>query len=142
MRVRTLRGRFNENNAVCCIVQPCFPALSRAKRRCSGLRVSRVCGTYARDWFQSHQVRLVLSVLQASPIPDNVLFPVSSVSTISVLGSTEKLLFGFAKLLVRDDGVIPTWQNTVWFEIDKCLVLVGNVLASFILFSIQISSTV
>jgi len=58
------------------------------------------------------------------------------------LGSTEKLLFGFAKLLVRDDGVIPTWQNTVWFEIDKCLVLVGNVLASFILFSIQISSTV
>jgi len=54
---------------------------------------------------------------------------------------TEKLLFGFAERSVRDDGVIPMWQNRMWFEIDKCLLFTGNMIASCILFSIPISTT-
>ena len=54
---------------------------------------------------------------------------------------TEKLLFRFANTLVRNDGVIPARQNAVRFEIDKRLLLVGNVIASFIIFSVQIGST-
>ena len=54
---------------------------------------------------------------------------------------TEKLLFGFAELGVRADGVIPAWQNAMRFEIDKRLLLIGNMVASFILFSIQIGTT-
>ena len=42
---------------------------------------------------------------------------------------------------MRDDRVIPARQNAVRFEIDKRLLLVGNVVASFINFSIQIGST-
>lgn len=49
---------------------------------------------------------------------------------------TEKLLFGFAERFVRADGVIPMRQNTMWFEIDKSLLFTGDMIASFILFSI------
>jgi len=60
---------------------------------------------------------------------------------VEALVMTEKLLFGFAERLVRDDGVIPMRQNTMWFEIDKGLLFTRNMIASFILFSIQISTT-
>ena len=54
---------------------------------------------------------------------------------------TEKLLFRFGDTLVRNDGVIPAWQNAKRFEIDKRFLLIGNMVASFILFSIQIRTT-
>lgn len=62
-------------------------------------------------------------------------------SLASALVMTEKLLFGFAERFVRTDGVIPMRQNTMGFELDKCLLFTGNMIASFILFSIQISTT-
>lgn len=40
------------------------------------------------------------------------------------LGKTEKLLFRFVDTLVRSDGVIPAWQNTMRLEINKCLLFV------------------
>jgi hypothetical protein len=57
------------------------------------------------------------------------------------LVTTEKLLFGFTEMRVRDDGVVPAWQNAKRFEIDKRFLLIGNMVASFILFSIQIGPT-
>ena len=57
------------------------------------------------------------------------------------LGLTEKLFFWFADMVVRDDRVIPARQKAVRFEIDKRLLRVGNVVANFIIFSIQIGST-
>jgi len=66
----------------------------------------------------------------------------NSKNTMEVdLGMTEKLLFGFAGQHVREDSVIPMWQNAVRFEIDKSLLLARNMVASFIMFSIQISAT-
>lgn len=53
---------------------------------------------------------------------------------------TEKLLFGFAETLVRDDSVIPALENTMRLEIDRCPLFAGNRVASFVLFSIQIST--
>ncbi|MDP1545727.1 MAG: hypothetical protein Q8L87_06870 [Anaerolineales bacterium] len=53
------------------------------------------------------------------------------------LDVTEKLLFGFTELRVRDDGVIPAWQNAMRFEIDKRLLFIGNMVASFILSTLR-----
>src|ERR1700690_1829954 len=82
MRVRI--RRFNKNNVVWSIVLQCFPALCFASRHYSGLRVSRVIRTCARDSSQLLQVRLVPEVHQVSSAPGSVLCPASSVSKASV----------------------------------------------------------
>ena len=89
MRVRI--RRFNENSVVGRIVRQYFPVLCFANKRYSGLRVSRGFETFARDLCQLLQVLLVLSALQASPVPDSVLFLVSSVSTASVSVSVSSI---------------------------------------------------
>lgn len=68
-------------------------------------------------------------------------FYLSHLAPLLGLGSGEKLFFHFAGRLVREDGVIPAWQHAMRFEIDKGLLFFGNVLASCIFSSIQISST-
>lgn len=57
------------------------------------------------------------------------------------LGFAEKLLFGFANWLMRNNRIIPARQNAMWLEINERFLFCGNMFASFIFCFIQESLT-